>query len=209
MKGRGMMEGARQKTLAETKVQFLERGPGGTSLDSVLEATGMTEAEFHEHFESIEDVAWTLLQDYAKGEFGIIARIAGQAEQATDNLAEKSLAFFKLFYEDFLMDWYEVNQVPPTGDLFSVFVYGRGAVSEQIYSFAAESLAQWVETFEGLIQPLLDTAQVPHEATARELANMMVSINLGAIILGRATDDAFLLSRQQRLFSDYLRSLVS
>lgn len=60
-----MIEEARQRILAETKLQFLELGPGGTSLDSVLEATGMTEAGFNEHFESMEDVAWMLLQDYA------------------------------------------------------------------------------------------------------------------------------------------------
>jgi AcrR family transcriptional regulator len=203
------MEETKQKILDETKMQFLERGPGGTSLRSVLEATGVTESDFREHFDSMEDVAWTLLQSYADGEFGIIEKIAGQAGQQTDDDAEKALAFFKLFYEDFLADWFKQNQVPPTGDLFSVFIYGRGAVSEQTYNFAADSLTKWVEIFEAIIQPLIATAQIPHEATARELANMMVSINLGAIILGRATDDAFLLTRQQRLFSDYLRLLTS
>jgi AcrR family transcriptional regulator len=204
------MEQIKRKILDETKVQFLEREPGGTSLSSVLEATSVTESEFYDHFESMEDVAWTLLQGYAEGEFGIIKQFSQQAAQQTENAADRALAFLKIFYEDFLAQWVEQHQVPPTGDLFSVFVYGRGAVSEQTYQFAADSLVQWVETFQEILQPLLDAASQPvGEATAKELANMMVSINLGAIILGRATDDAFLLSRQERLFSDYLRRLGS
>lgn len=204
------MEETKQKILAETKTQFLERGPGGTSLQSVLETTGITESDFFEHFESMEDVTGTLLQGYVEGEFAIIEKFTEQAAQQTDNSADKALAFFKLFYENFLAEWVAQHQVPPTGDLFSVFVYGRDAVSEQTYRLSVDSLVKWVETFEEIIQPLLDTAAQPvGEATAKELANMMVSINLGGIILGRATNDKILLSRQERLFSDYLRRLAS
>ena len=204
------MDDVKQKILTETKEQFLERGPGSTSMQSVLDATGLSESDFHENFASMEEVSWMLLQGYAQAEFAIMEKFKAQAAEQNENPADQALAFFKLFYEDFLAEWVAQHQVPPTGDLFSVFVYGRGAVSEKTYQHSAESLAKWVEIFEGIIQPLLETAEQPiGEANAKELANMMVSINLGAIILGRATDDKFILSRQERLFTDYMRHLVS
>lgn len=204
------MDDVKQKILAETKEQFLERGPGGTSLQSVLDATGLSESEFHENFASMEEVVWTLLQGYTQGEFAIMEKFKAQATELTENPTDQTLTFFKLFYEDFLAEWVAQHKVPPTGDLFSVFVYGRGAVSEKTYQHSAESLAKWVDIFAEIIQPLLDTAEQPlGEANAQELANMMVSINLGAIILGRAIDDKFILSRQERLFSDYMRRLIS
>ena len=198
----------KEKILAETKHQFLERGPGVTTKSSVLEATGITEQEFDKHFVSMEEVTWEVIQDYTKAEFDFIQNFIDKADEQTNNPTDKALTFFKLFYEDFLAEWYKTAQVPPPGDLFSVFVYNREAVSPELYEHSVDSLKKWVGMYENVINPMLEKPQPLEEINSQELAKMMVSINLGAIILGRATDDPFLLSRQERLFSDYLHRIT-
>ncbi len=198
----------RDELVAEAKRQFLERGPAATTAESVTEALGCEVADFARHWPSIVELSHEILEAYTAGEFAIIDRLVDDAGSQQSDPVEQAFAFFELFYEDFLKDWYEVFQVPPTGDVFSAFVYGREGVDAASYDQAVAGLTSWVERFTDIVAPVVDASATATEETAAELARMMISINLGAIILGRAINDPFLLTRQQKLFGDYLRRIA-
>jgi len=193
---------------AEAKRQFLELGPTAVTVESVIGAVGCTQSDFSQHWESIVELRHEILRTYTAGEFAIIDQLTTAARAQNTEPVEQSLAFFELFYEDFLRDWYEVFQVPPTGDVFSAFIYAREGVDPGSYDQAVDGLNTWVGRFTDIISPVVDASTTATEETAAELARMMISINLGAIILGRATNDPFLLTRQQKLFGDYLRRIA-
>lgn len=199
----------RPQILGEAKRQFLERGPAATTIESVCAGVGCNAADFERHWSSMDDLRHELLQAYTAGEFAIIDQIFSDASERDSDPVAQALAFFRLFYEDFLRDWYEQFQVPPTGDLFSVFIYGREGVDSDSYRLAVDGLSAWIDRFTDIVRPVVDASSTATEETADELARMMVSINLGAIIVGRATNDPFLLTRQQHLFEDYLERIAN
>lgn len=198
----------RDRLSAEAKRQFLMRGAAATTAESVTEALGWEMSEFTQFWPSIVELSQEILEIYTAGEFAIIDKLAGEAATQESDPVEQALTFFELFYEDFLKEWYEAFQAPPTGDVFSAVIYAREGVDRASYDLAVQGVSTWIERFTDILNPVVAASSTASEETAAELARMMVSINMGAIIIGRATNDPFLLTRQQKLFGDYLRRIA-
>jgi len=82
----------RQEILQAAMGLFLVRGYDGTSVNDILEATGLSKGAFYHHFESKTDVLEALVD--RMGDQGV-AQAEALLEQADDSIAAKLNAFFQ------------------------------------------------------------------------------------------------------------------
>lgn len=82
----------RQEILDAAMRLFIERGYDGTSVNDILEATGLSKGAFYHHFESKTEVLEALVEKM--GDQGV-AQAEALLEQADDSIPSKLNAFFQ------------------------------------------------------------------------------------------------------------------
>jgi TetR/AcrR family transcriptional repressor of nem operon len=97
MAGRG--EATREKILDATQTLILEHGFSATSIDRVLEKTGMTKGAFFYHFKNKEALTRAIVERYARVEEGHIAEVLARAERMTGDPLQQLLVALGLLIE--------------------------------------------------------------------------------------------------------------
>jgi len=78
-----------------------------------------------------------------------------------------------------------------------------------IRDFVADTLRKWTSIYVRKFQDVLDRYDPALPVTARQLAEMIVAVVEGGLILQRAYGDARMTSRQSEQFRNYLSLLFS
>jgi TetR/AcrR family transcriptional repressor of nem operon len=193
-----------EKILAAAEPLVLQQGFAGTSLDDILVATGLTKGAFFHHFKGKADFARALAERYQRNHQALFERMAAEADRAADDPLDATLQFLRRF-EDFIGG----HAKPRSGCVFAAYTYEDAQFDEPLRDFIAASLKGWSGLYAARFGAILARYQPKIAISAVELAEMIVTLIEGALILSRSYGDARLVARQSRQFRNYLELLFA
>lgn len=195
-------EATRERLLDAAKKLVMSKGFAGTSIDDVLKETGMTKGAFFHHFRSKADLARELVKRYALNDLKLFENFDEQSQQASDDPLEQVRIFLKLF------ETYISNSTDPApGCMYAVYTYESRQFDPDVLDFVSDTLRQWTSIYVRKFQEVLDRYDPALPVTARQLAEMIVSVIEGGLILQRAHGDTGTTRRQSEQFRNYLSLL--
>jgi TetR/AcrR family transcriptional repressor of nem operon len=195
-------EQTRERILAAAEPLVFEGGFAGTSLDDILKATGLTKGAFFHHFKDKAELARALVERYVTNDLAMFERFAAEAEAATSDPLEQAYDFLKRF-ETYI----EGLAKPLAGCLLASYVYESMQFEPAIQKFITQSFRRLSALYEAEFEAVLARHRPARPVSARELADMIVSIVEGGFILSRAYNDPYVIARQSRQFRQYLELL--
>lgn len=195
-------EATRERLLDAAKKLVMSKGFAGTSIDDVLKETGLTKGAFFHHFKSKADLARELVKRYALNDLKLFQEYDRQSQEASNDPLEQVLIFLKLF-ETYISN----SKDPAPGCMYAVYTYESRQFDPDVLDFVSDTLRQWTSIYVRKFQEVLDLYKPALPITARQLAEMIVSVIEGGLILQRAHGDTDTTKRQSEQFRNYLSLL--
>lgn len=192
-------ERTREKLLATAESLVLERGFAATSLDDILSATGLTKGAFFHHFKGKTDLAEALAERYRKNHAKLFDRLVAEADAEHDDPLDATVHILMRF-EAFI----EAQSKPLPGCVYAAYTHEGGQFDTSLRDSIADGLRRWAAVYEAKFGTVLACYEPKIPITAKELAEMIVAIIEGGLILSRSYGDAHLVARQSRQFRNYL-----
>lgn len=191
-----MTTATREKLLQAATRRMLEQGYNGTTVDQICTDVGTTKGAFFHHFQSKGAIGHATIDRYADRIFGAIDR----SVKATDPIE-------RVFeYVDALGDIAHRQDRKPAC-LLAIETMELGAVDEAFRVRCAGHFERWVENLEGLIGAAL--AAAGNTTAARPLAEHLIALFEGSLILARARGDATIIQTNVAQFRRHLATLVA
>ncbi len=194
----------RERLLAAAEPMVLRQGFAGTSLGDLLHATSLTKGAFFHHFSGKADFARALAEHYRASHAALFERFAAEADAASDDPLDATLAFLKRF-EAFV----ETRTTPLAGCIFAAYTYESRQFDASVQAFVTDCLKRWTALYEARFDAILARYRPKKAVSAAELAEMIVALIEGGLILSRSYRDAHLVARQSRQFRNYLELLFA
>ncbi len=195
-------ESTRNRLLVAAKDLVMSQGFAGTSIDDVLKRTDLTKGAFFHHFKGKADLARELVKDYALGDLKMFQEFDRQSREQSDDPRDQIMLFLKLF-EDYISN----SEDPAPGCMYAVYTYESRQFDPDVLDFVSDTLRQWTSIYVRKFQEVLDRYDPALPITARQLAEMIVSVIEGGLVLQRAHGDADTTRRQSEQFRNYLTLL--
>lgn len=197
----GKGERTRGKILDAAYEAIVRKGFAGTSIDELVEATGLTKSGFFYHFKDKGDLARQLLVRFLAEDDAVIDALKARAEQLVDDPLQQFLLFLNLYAE--MAD--EMEALHP-GCLVAAIVYQEQVFDAEVRRLNSEAVMRWRERFIAWFEAI-DRKHAPVMPLDRlALADALSAIVEGAIVLAKALDEPALMGRQLRLFRDMVKT---
>ena len=200
------MSAARQNSkeviLDASQQLIFDRGYVGTSIDDILEATGLTKGAFFYHFKSKNDLARQLLQRYAKKDADLYNSLFERADELSSDVLESTLIFFKLL-EEFIENLDE----PMGGCVYACYLAEAAHFDKDIVEILNKELLRWFKNFERRFDKLLKARKPNIKVTANELATMIANLLQGGFVTQKAFENPVAMTRSIALFRKYLEMI--
>jgi len=195
-------EDTRERILASAKALVMAKGFVGTSIDDIIKDAALTKGAFFHYFKSKADLARELVEWHAKKDLAMFEEFAAEAEAQSDDPLERMILFLKRF-EHYISN----SQDPSPGCMYAVYTYESMQFDPSVRDFVADTLRQWTSIYVRRFQDILDRYKPAMPVTARQLAEMIVSIIEGGLVLQRAYGEVQVTHRQSEQFRNYLELL--
>lgn len=128
----------RERILESTLDLVLRQGFAATTVDQILERTGLTKGAFFYHFKSKDELAPALMKRWVDLDLALLADVRSRAEKLSNDPLQQVLLMIGLVAEMF--DGY---QDTPPGCLITAFLYQEGALDEETRALAVRSFTSW------------------------------------------------------------------
>jgi TetR/AcrR family transcriptional repressor of nem operon len=197
-------ENSRDRILNAAEALVMQHGFAGTSVDDILKSAGLTKGAFFHHFSGKGELTRELVERHAKKDIAFFMDQAHQAEKESDDPLEQVLLFMQSF-EGYVGK--VTDQVP--GCIYAVYTYESMQFEPALRDLVADTLRQWMAIYVRKFHEVLDRYEPAVPVTARELAEMTVSMIEGGFVLARAYGDGRLIARQSENFRKYLGLLFA
>lgn len=197
----GKGERTRGRILDAAYEAIIRKGFAGTSIDELVEATGITKSGFFYHFRDKGDLARQLLVRFLAEDDAVIDALKARAEQLVDDPLQQFLLFLNLYAE--MAD--EMEALHP-GCLVAAIVYQEQVFDAEVRRLNSEAVMRWRARFLAWLEAI-DARRPPVTPIDRlALADALSAIVEGAIVLAKALDEPALMGRQLRLFRDMVKT---
>lgn len=191
----------RERLMDAANDAILTKGFAGTSIDELVEATGITKSGFFYHFRDKGDLARQLLVRFLAEDDAVTDALTAQAHARSGDPMQRFLLFLDLYAD--MMD--EVDEVHP-GCLVAAVIYQEQAFDRDVRQMLFETAMRWRERFRSWFQAI-DAQYTPVAPIDLDtLADSFSAVVEGSIVLTRALGDPKLLGRQLRLFGTMIRT---
>jgi len=195
-------ESTRTRLLDAAQALVMDKGFAGTAIDDVLKATGLTKGAFFHHFKGKADLARELVRRYALGDLEMFREFDRRSQEVSADPLEQMIDFLKLF-EGYI----DKSTDPAPGCMYAVYTYESRQFDPDVLDLVSDTLRQWTSIYVRKFQAVIDLYPPALPVTARQLAEMIVSIIEGGLILERAHGDPGTTRRQSEQFRNYLKLL--
>jgi len=195
-------ETTREKMLAAAKSHVMSKVFAGTSIDDILKDTGLTKGAFFHHFKGKADLARQLVMDYSAKDLAMFERWDAESRAINDDPLEQVTAYLKMF-EAYISN----SDDPAPGCMYAVYTYESRQFDADVLDFVSDTLRKWTSINVRKFQDVLDRYDPAMSVSARQLAEMIVSIVEGGLVLQRAHGDTETTKRRCQQFRNYLALL--
>jgi TetR/AcrR family transcriptional repressor of nem operon len=195
-------ERSREHILATARQLVMGKGFAGTAIDDILGAAGVSKGAFFHHFKSKAHLASELVRWHAANDLKMFRTLAAEAEARHDDPYDQLMTFLEEF------EAYISNPTEPSrGCMYAVYTYEDNQFDPEVQEFVADVLREWTAIYIRKFQEVLDRYEPAQPVTARQLAEMIVSMIEGGLVLQRAYRNVNVTARQSEHFRSYLKLL--
>lgn len=192
----------RERLMDAAEERFLVHGYGGTSVDAILEGTGLTKGAFFHHFGSKHDLALSLIERHAAGERAQLAAHIARSEHLSRDPLQQLLILVGLYEEEMA-----ALTEPYPGCLFASYSYQAGLFDDEIRAIVRSAFEDSRAALASKVEAAMAQQPPRLEVAATELVELLLSILEGSFILSRTMVDPGLVARQLRQYRNYLELL--
>jgi TetR/AcrR family transcriptional repressor of nem operon len=178
---------------------ILRHGFAATSVEAVLEQTGLTKGAFFHHFRSKNDLARALMERFAEHDEMLLRTTLERAERLTRDPVQQVLVFVGL-----LEEMMEQSGNPNPGCLYASYSYEAQLFDDETHGLIERALLAWRKEFGEKIRQALAHRPPRIPVNAEELADALTVVIEGAYILSRAFREPTLVLDQLRHYRNYL-----
>jgi len=192
----------RERILAAAEPLVLRQGYAGTSLEDILGASGLTKGAFFHHFKDKSAFARALIERCACNDTGRFERCAVEAEAASEDPLEQALAFLQS-----MEAMIESRPTPLAGCVLAAYTHEIMQFEPELRAYIGQCFRRWSAVYEKEFEAVLARYRPAFAVTARDLAEQVIAIFEGALILSRSFNDPALVVRQLPQFRQYFELL--
>ena len=194
----------RERILAAAEPLVLRQGYAGTSLDDILGASGLTKGAFFHHFKDKAAFARALIERCACNDTDRFERCAVAAEAGSADPLDQALAFLKA-----METMIENRPSPAAGCVLAAYTYEIMQFEPELQAYIGQCFRRWSAVYEKKFEAVLARYRPAAPVTARDLAEQVIAIFEGALVLSRSYNDPTLVVRQLGQFRQYFELLFS
>ena len=191
----------RDKILAESRTLVFENGFSGTSIDQILEKTGITKGAFFYHFKTKNALALALIEEFAREDIHHM----NETLQITAHLKGDPLSRLLQFIQEFIDMMSELTEPPAC--LYASYSYEPKQFSKDIMDLISDTILAWRTTMRQLIEEVLVDYDMKTEVDIQSLADHTVVIFEGAYVVSRALNGPDITAKQLQHLKNYFELL--
>jgi TetR/AcrR family transcriptional regulator, transcriptional repressor for nem operon len=195
-------EATRERILTAAENLVMTKGFTGTSIDEILKESELSKGAFFHYFKGKGELARVLIETHTEKDLGLFEHLLAKAEAEADDPYEQAILFLKHF-ETYVS---KSRDLAP-GCMYAAYTYEGTQMEPAIREFVADTLRKWTSMYVRKFQEVIDLYEPALPVTARQLAETIVSIIEGALVLQRAYGDNQLTARQSEQFRNYVELL--
>lgn len=197
-------EMTRENVLEIAQRLMLEKGFSGTSIDEIIEESGLTKGGFFYHFDGKNELARHLMMKYQRDDTAFFNNLFQRADDLSEDPLQQMLIFLKLLAE-------AMSDLPGLhpGCLVANFTFYGQMLNDDVKQATADTMLVWRKMFTERIDRINEKYKQKIETSSVELADMLNAIIEGGIIVSRAQMDKDLLPQQILMYRDHLRFMYS
>lgn len=192
----------RDKILAESRILVLKNGFSGTSIDNILEKTGITKGSFFYHFKTKNILAKALIEDFAREDISYM----NDALKKTELLKGDALKRLLQFVQEFIDMFADLSE-PPPGCLYATYLSETNQFDEEIKEFISTTILVWRNTLELLLHEVMEENDATIAVDIASLADLLVVIFEGSYVVSKAVNEADLTAKQLTHLKNYFQLL--
>ena len=198
--GKGEQTKERILELAEKAV--LANGFSGTSIEGLIEEAGITKGGFFYHFKDKTHLVECLMLRYIENDTIFFNTLFARAGELVEDPLQRYLLFLKLFAE-------AMEELPSThpGCIIAAVCYANKSYHQGVSSIYKGGLASWRKMFHNKLQDIEANYSVKSEVNFMKVADALIAIIEGSLVLTRIYDDRNILPDQILLHRDYVKGL--
>jgi len=170
----------RNKILTESKKLVFENGFSGTSIDQILQRTGLTKGAFFYHFKTKNALAKALIEEFAKLDIEYMNETLKKTERLEGDSLNRLLQFIQEFIDAMS------GSTEPHSCLYASYTYEPNQFDQDTLNHISETLLKWRTTMEQLIKDVLKEYDTKIKVDLRSLADHTTVIFEGAFVVSKA-----------------------
>jgi TetR/AcrR family transcriptional repressor of nem operon len=183
---------------------ILQHGFAGTTVDAVLEGTGLTKGAFFHHFRSKNDLGHAIIQRFAERDQELLRTLTERAERLTSDPLQRLLITVGLMEE-----MAEQLTDPNHGCLFASYAYESQLFDDDIHGIIRDGFHLWRQKIGDMMRAASAHRPPRVPVDVDELADMLNVVVEGAYVLGKSFGDSTMLARQLRHYRAYLEMVFA
>lgn len=193
----------KEKILDAANKLVMAYGYGGTTVDEVIAAAGITKGAFFHHFKSKEALARELVSRYVRTDTTLLDEIIQLAEQKTSDPVQQLLAIVGRYIELLEIDPH------PDGCLYASYCYESGLMEEETLKPVQDAVLYWRKRMAEKIGVALAHKPPRVAVDANALADYFLSTFEGGFVLARTLKQPQIIVEQLKQFRTYLAALFN
>ena len=194
----------KQKILTAAKELALKQGHVSTSIDEIIEKTGITKGSFFYHFPNKQELSNTLIEEFSSAEITLLRDTLNKCRKLSKDPLQQLLIFVGL-----IQDAHAGLDESLIGCLFASYSYQNQLEDETIKAMVDETLDEWKKELEGLIQEVMQKHPTSKEVNASDLAEMFLVTLEGAYVMSRIKRNPDIIQSHLDQYKNYIEALFA
>lgn len=201
-------EATREKILQATQDLILENGFSATSIDRVLEHTGLTKGAFFYHFKNKEALTRAVIERYSRREQLQLAAVMDRAREMTRDPLQQLVIGIGLLIEGMEAEFRRAGHMNP-GCLYGSYAYELPVVDDDARASMRSTVVHWRKTLRDQLEAVSERYSPRAEVSLDALADNLLAVVEGGLILGRLMDDSRQTVEQLKLYRNHIELLFA
>jgi TetR/AcrR family transcriptional repressor of nem operon len=192
----------RTQLMDAAQALILAQGFAGTSVDAIIDRTGLTKGAFFHHFTSKHELARALVERYAAADVAMLERNIERAERLHRDPLQQVLIVLGL-YEEMAEERPDATQ----GCLLASYLYEAQLFDDDIHEVIRANVAHWRARLGQKLRAAAKRHPPRLPVDLDDLADMATVIVEGAYVMAKATKEPTVVARQLRNLRNYIELL--
>lgn len=180
----------------------MEHGFGATSIDQILERTGVTKGAFFHHFRKKSDLALALIDRYVQRDDALLHDLMAKAENLSRDPLQQMLIFIGLLHE-FLAGL----ESPHPGCMIASFIYQFEEFTPDTQTVIVTGFDEWHRVLDSKFRSILEKYPARSELSATDLVDNFLAQFEGGMILAKMMSRPSALAAQIHHYRTYIELL--